>query len=105
MEEEKYVQVIVEYIDDTSISPEEVREHAKALYGVSAKIKIAADSDDSFNLMYFAVQQHITMRQVHSFYDDGVLYPEKLKQLRKEVLGIVDDALGQVISDNEEKLS
>lgn len=97
--------VTLEYIDNTSIAPEEIRDQAKALYGDSARVKIRADSDDVFNILYFAIQEHITMRQLNSFYDDGPLYETKIEQLKKEVLGLVDEAFSQVVADNEDKLT
>jgi hypothetical protein len=98
------LKVKIEYIDDDSLSPEEIVGAAKKLYGASATVAVYPDANDSFNLMYHAIQTHITMRQVNSFFDDGVLYPEKLKTLRKEVLTLVDEAFDAVTSDNEDKL-
>jgi RNA:NAD 2'-phosphotransferase (TPT1/KptA family) len=99
------VHVRLEFIDDHSISPEEVVESARALYGDSISVKISADSDDSFNLLYHAIQQHITMRQVHSYFDDGILYDSKVKQLAAEVQKLTEEAFNQVVMDNEDKLT
>lgn len=75
------------------------------MYGDSVTVEVTADSDDVYNLLYFAIQEHITVRQLHSFYDDGPLYKSKIEQLRKEVAGLVEEAFTQLIIDNEEKLT
>lgn len=98
------MKVKIEYNDTTSVAPEEIVEEAKRMYGESVSISILPDSDDPFNLLYFAIQSHITMRQVHSYYDDGILYEEKLKILRRDVLSLVDEVFDVVVSDNEDKL-
>ena len=99
------MKVEVNYIDTTSIDPSEIKAQAKALYGESASVTVTADSDDVYNLLYFAIQEHVTGRQSDSFFDDGPLYETKIDQLRREVSGLVQSAFNQVIEDNEEKFT
>lgn len=98
------MKVELSYIDSTSLSPDDIRAQAKALFGDSARVTVLPDSDDVYAMLYFAVQEHVTMRQLHSYFDDGPLYQTKLVQLRKEFLDLVDEAFTSVIADNEEKL-
>lgn len=99
------MRVKLKYVDTTSIAPSEIKAQAKALYGDSVTVEVTADSDDVYNLLYFAIQEHVTVRQLNSFYDDGPLYETKIEQLRKEVAGLVEEAFSQLITDNEEKLT
>ena len=99
------MRVELSYIDSTSVAPEDIKAQAKALYGDSVKVEVSADSDDVYNLLYFAFQEFITIKQVNSFFDDGILYPARVAQLKKEAIGIVERALSQVIEDNEGKLT
>lgn len=99
------MQVKVTYIDNSSIAPDDIKAHTKALYGESAKVEVFPDSDDPYSVMYFAIQKLITIRQVHSFFDDDILYPEKIGDLRKEVISLVGEAFTDVVKDNEEKLT
>lgn len=98
------MEVELKYIDTTSICPDDIKAQARALYGDSVSVKVSADSSDVYNLLYFAIQKHVTVRQNNSYFDDGPLYKQKVLQLREELLNLVDEAFGNVISDNEEKL-
>lgn len=98
------MKVNISYVDTTSLSPEEIKAQSKALYGQSASVKVQPDSDDVYSVLYFAIQEHITIRQVQSYIDDGLLYKEKIEKLRSEVLDLTLEAFEQVVCENEEKL-
>lgn len=95
----------ITYIDKTAVSPEELITQIKREYGQLAAVEILPDSSDPYHLIYFAVQELITARQLDSFYDDGALYPDKLKELMAEVEALARDAIVQVINDNENKIT
>ncbi len=99
------MEVKVVYNDSTSMAPDDIIAHAKAMYGNSARVEVFPDSDDPYNLMYFTIQRLITLRQVNSFFDDGVLYPNKIGDFRREVLDLASEAFANVVRDNEEKLT
>lgn len=94
----------ITYIDKKALSPEELVAQIHQEYGAMATISVSPDSNDPFHLMYFAMQELITNRQLDSFYDDGPLYPNKLKELMAEAEGLARTAILQVVQDNENKL-
>ena len=53
--------------------------------------------------MYYALQQIVTGEQLNMLFDEGALYPIKLKELRSEILGRLTAELDEVIQDNEHK--
>ena len=95
----------IEYIDKTAISPEELIMQLKKEYGELATVEILPDSKDPFHLIYFAIQELVTVRQLDSFYDDGALYPNKLKDLMGEAEELCRNAIVQVVHDNETKVT
>lgn len=99
------MKVKISYIDTDSLAPEDIIANAKAIYGSSAVVEVAPDDNDPYAHLYFAVQKLITHNQVDSFFDDGVLYPEKLNRLEDNVRELLEEALERVVSDNEEKIS
>ena len=95
----------ITYIDKTAISPEELIMQIKQEYGQLATVEILPDSKDPFHLIYFAVQELITSRQLDSFYDDGPLYPTKLRDLMAEAEELCKAAIVQVVHDNETRVT
>jgi hypothetical protein len=53
--------------------------------------------------VYFALQQIVTGKQLNMLFDEGALYPKKLKEFRSEILGRLTAELDEVIQDNEHK--
>jgi hypothetical protein len=53
--------------------------------------------------VYFALQQIVTGKQLNMLFDEGALYPKKLKEFRSEILGRLTVELDEVIQDNEYK--
>ena len=98
------MKVRIEYIDENSLAPEEIKSNFRNLLGQGTRVTVGPDSDDSFSLIYFAIQELITARQVSSFHDDGPLYSVKLDAIRTEVEALCKEALEEVIADNENKL-
>ena len=98
------MKVKIEFIDNKAVSPEELVAQVHSEYGPLATVELSPDSNDPFHLMYFAIQELITARQLDSFYDDGPLYPDKLKALMAEAENLARDTIIQVVQDNENKL-
>lgn len=98
------MKVKIEYIDSTSLSSEEVIANIKARYGTSAAISVLPDSTDPFSLMYFAIQELITDKQLEAFFHDHPLYKKKCEQLLDQVIDLATEATMKVIRDNERRL-
>ena len=96
----------ITYIDNDSFTPEELRIHTRQKFGEGAAVHVGPDSNDPYHLMYFAIQQLLTAKQLDSFFDDGSeLYHLKLNGLIKEVEELAHEAVLQVIQDNEHKMT
>jgi hypothetical protein len=98
------MQVTIKYHDDSALTPDEVVAHAKRMYGQSATIRVLPDSPDTYSLLYFAIQKIITLDQIDALFHDGALYPERVELLKKKAYASFDEALTQVLKDNEERV-
>lgn len=98
------MQVIIKYHDNDSFTAEEVVKLAHHNYGKSAKVEVLADSSAPHDLIYFALQQIVTYRQLSFLYDRKDTYPMDIAQLRAEVISDVVELLDSVIIDNETKV-
>ena len=99
------MQVTIKYHDNDSFTIEEVVKLAHNNYGKSANVEVRADSPAPHDLIYFALQQIITYRQLSLLYDDKYTYQRDIKQLRAETLSKVEEILDTVIIDNESKVT
>lgn len=99
------MQVTIKFNDDTALTVEEVVKLAHANYGKSARVDVTADSFAPHDLIYFAIQQIITPRQLSLFYDNKYTYNKDIKELRFEVLIKLEELLDTVIIDNESKVA
>lgn len=97
------MQVLIQYHDNDSFTAEEVVKLAKHNYGNSTKVEVRADSPAPHDLIYFALQQIVTYRQLSMLYDRKDTYQKDIKMLRAEVLADVAELLDSVIIDNESK--
>lgn len=99
------MQVIVKYQDNTSFTPEEVVRQAQNNYGRDVQVEVRSDSPAPHDLIYFAIQQIVTYRQLALLYDSKFSYKHDLKALRAEVLQDITEILDSVIVDNESKVT
>lgn len=98
------MQVSINYHDDSALTVEEVVNLAHQNYGKSARVEVRADSPAPHDLIYFALQQIITHRQLSLLYDNKYTYATGLKELRSEVLLKLTELLDSVIIDNESRV-
>jgi hypothetical protein len=98
------MQVTIKYHDDSALTPDEVVAHAKRMYGQSATIRVLPDSPDTYSLLYFAIQKIITNDQIDALFHDKALYPESVDKLKNKAYKAFEEALVQVLRDNEERI-
>lgn len=96
--------VTLKYYDNDSFTVEEIVKQAEHNYGKSTKVEIMPDSAKPHDLIYFALQQIITHRQLSLLYDDKFGYQAEVQKLRNETLVKIQEILAQVIIDNESKV-
>lgn len=99
------MKVEISYHDETSYTPEEVVKLAHNNYGKNISVKVLPDSFAPHDLIYFAIQQIITHRQLSMIYDDKFTYQRDIKDLRADVLVKIQEILDSVIIDNEAKVA
>lgn len=99
------MEVTIKYHDDSSLTVEEVVKLAQHNYGKGTGVKVTSDSPAPHDLVYFALQQIITHRQLSLFFDDKFAYHKDIKGLRAEVLQKLEEILDSVIIDNESKVT
>jgi len=99
------MKVTLTYHDDTSLTVEEVVKQARHLHGPSVKTEVYADSLAPHDLLYFALQQIVTYRQLSLLYDNKYSYQTDIKVLRAEVLSKLEEILDSVIIDNESRVT
>jgi len=99
------MKVSITYHDDTSFTAEEVVKLAQHNYGKSVKVEVAPSSQIPHDVIYFALQQIITHRQLSMLYDDKFTYQKDIKELRAETLQKLAEILDTVIIDNESKVA
>lgn len=100
------MKVNIKYTDNYSLTPEEIIENNKSMFGQDAEVIIEPNDENPESFIYYGIQQLITEKQVHLFYDEGeYLYDEKINSLRLEILQRVEDILNRVIIDNESRIS
>ena len=87
---------------DSFTATEAIR-RAKDLLGNYTDIRAYPSTNDPWDIVYFALQQIVTGEQLNMLFDDGALYPVKLKEFRSEILGRLAAELDEVIQDNEQK--
>lgn len=98
------LKVQIKYHDNDSFTVEEIVKLAHHNYGKSVEVEISADSSAPHDIIYFALQQIVTYRQLSLLYDNRDTYQKDIKMLRAEVLGKVAEILDSVIIDNESRV-
>lgn len=99
------MEVFIKYNDSDSFTVEEIVKLAQHNYGRNVSVEVRADSPAPHDLIYFALQQIITYRQLSLLYDNKETYNKDIKLLRAEVLHKMTEILDSVIIDNESKVT
>ena len=97
------MKLIAKFHDVDSFTATEAIRRAKDLLGDYTDIRAYPSTNDPWDIVYYALQQIVTGKQLNMLFDEGALYPIKLKEFRSEILGRLMDELDEVIQDNEHK--
>lgn len=97
--------VNIKYHDTNALTVEEVVMQATSNYGKHVTVEVTPESSKPHDLIYFAIQQIITHRQLSLLFDDKLGYQSSLQKLRNETLTKIEEVLSQVIIDNESRVS
>ncbi len=97
------MKIVAKFHDTDSFTSAEAVRRAKDVLGEYTDIKAYPSTTDPWDGIYFSLQQIITDEQLNFLFDEGALYPEKMKELRSRVLGRLTEELDEVIQDNEYK--
>ena len=99
------MKIQITYYDNTALTVEEVVMQANNNYGKAAKVEVTPESTNPHDLIYFAIQNIITHRQLSLLFDDKLGYQASLQKLRNETLLKLEEVLSQVIIDNESRVT
>ena len=99
------MKLVAKYHDLDSFTSEEAIRRAKDILGDFIEVKAYPSTTDPWDNIYFAIQQIITAEQLNILFDEGPLYPEKLKEFKAKILTKLEAELDEVIKDNEQKVS
>ena len=97
------MKIVAKFHDTDSFTSTEAIRRAKDVLGEYTDIKAYPSTTDPWDGVYFAIQQVITDDQLNYLFDEGALYPQKIKELRSKILGRLTEELDEVIKDNEYK--
>lgn len=99
------MKINITYHDTEALTVEEVVRQAVHNYGSAAKIEIMPESTKPHDLIYFAIQQIITHKQLGILFDDKLGYQASIQKLHNETLYKLGEILSQVIIDNESRVA
>jgi len=100
------MKVTLTFEDRESLTATEITQNLKHLYGNDADVSVTPTGDSPESHIYYGLQELLTRRQVHSFFEDGQhLYQERLAYARREILDKVEGILNRLIVDNETKIT
>lgn len=97
--------IIIEYFDTEALTVEEIVKNAKRVHGSTSTIKVLPDSMLPHDLIQFALWQMTAAEQTGIFFNEGALYPQKLKELRASIIYKLEELLDDVLLENEEKIT
>jgi hypothetical protein len=97
------MKLIAKFHDVDSFTAAEAVRRAKDLLGDYTDIKAYPSTNDPWDIIYFGLQQITTGKQLNMLFDEGALYPQKLKEFRSEIASRLLAELDEVIQDNEHK--
>lgn len=97
-----------------AFTPEEVKHQLEgAVSGLMnlVRVTVLPDSMNMNDLMYFAMQQGITVLVIDAFLDkynvgdEGSLYKVALEKIKQSVLDVVNQEFDRLVGDTEAKLT
>jgi hypothetical protein len=97
------MKVKLSYYDTVSLTIDEVVKQAKHDHGPGVTVEVYPESNTPSDILYFALQQMITVEQLSLFYSSGSTYQQDLKKLKSDILFKIEEILDEVILDNEHK--
>lgn len=97
--------IIIEYHNSDALTVEELIKNAKRTHGTAASVKVLPDSMLPHDLIQFALWQITAAEQTAIFFNEGALYPKKLKELRANTLYKLEELLDDVLLENEGKIT
>ena len=99
------MKVKIELNDIASFTKEEAIDRVKTLLGKSANVNVYPESDETMDVLRFALIQLVGYNQLCILNDSPYEYDAKIKLLKKEILAKVEDELDSVILANECKFN
>lgn len=99
------MKVTIKYLDNDSLTAEEVVARAKRNYGDYVEVYVEPTSSKPLDMIYFAIQQLVTYDQLALLFDEKELYSTKSTILQAEVLAKLQRELSAVFKDNETKVT
>lgn len=99
------MRVRLEFIDNDSLTVEEVVSQARSNYGDGVKIELAPETSIAYDHIYFGLQQLVTHKQLSMLYEKNGNYQSGIGRLRSDIVYKVSEILDQVIIDNESKVA
>lgn len=99
------MRVKIEFEDNTAFTAKEIEQSYQLAYGKNTKVEVLPHNDSPEAAIYFGIQNLITLDQLDYYYEFYPhLYPEKMKELKMDILDKVSKILDQVILDNENRV-
>lgn len=102
------MRILIDYIDNESILPEEAISNLQYLIGDSANVNVEPNSYTNVeDLLYFAIQKLISDKHIDGYLstEDELEYSFVLEDLKDLVTKKVNDILSKVIEDNERRIN
>lgn len=98
------MKVSIKYHDTNSFGPDEIKANLKGILGEGISLEVLPDSTDPHSLIYFAIQEMVTIPQIDAYFHTGALYPKKIKEIKADAIEFFSKVFDLVVQDNEEKL-
>lgn len=100
-----FMKITVEFEDNTSFTAEEAIASNKHAFGNNTVVKTGPRNSTPEAHIYYAVQNLITQDQIEAYFElYPHLYPQKLEEIKSNLLVTISDIIDSVIEDNEKKV-
>jgi hypothetical protein len=100
------MKIILEYIDDESLTKEEVVHNVRLRYGDNANVQVLPQDQSPEGFIKFGIRELIAIDQIeyHFDYKGGRGYRESLKNRKREIVDLMESLLNEVTNEIEEEL-
>ena len=96
--------ITVTYIDDSGAPEVELRDNLRKLFGDTTHIELSPTSTNAETCIAFGLSKLLTEFQMCEYFDEPEpVYQKRIRDKRKELLGLVTAILDTLIIDNESK--